>query len=100
MLDLVSNAWKESKLKVILVALPIVALLLAAVFLKAYREYLVYTAKKLLDSSVKKDSELTQQADKANSEAEEHKAKADQLAQESKKVDSDDDADWNKKGVK
>lgn len=97
MLDQVSNAWKENKLKVILVAAPIIILLLASIFLKGYRAYLVATAKKLLDNTVKKDADISKEADKANQEAEEHKAKADDLGKKAEAVKSDDDADWNKK---
>ena len=97
MLDLVSNAWKASKVKFLLVAIPVVVMLLAAIFLKAWRSYLVASAKKLLEKTLSKDKQLSAESDKANQEANDHKAKADELGKKADEVKNDDDADWNKK---
>lgn len=97
MLEQVSNLWQQNKVKFLMVAIPVVLLLIAAIFLKAYRQWLLDSAKKLMQTTQAKDKELSQAADQANQEANDHKAKADQLAQQEKEVDKDDDADWNKK---
>lgn len=97
MLELVSKAWKESKVKFLLVVIPVALLLLSAVFIKAWRSYLLASAKKLLEKTFEKDKQLSAEADKANQEAEEHKAKADELGKKVDEVDKEDDADWNKK---
>ena len=95
MLDILSKAWAESKLKVLLVAAPIILILLAALFLKVYRSYLVSSAQKLLEKTLSKDKILADESNVLEQSADEHKAKADELA---KKADAvEDDKDWNKK---
>lgn len=97
MLDLLSKAWQESKVKVLLVAIPLFVILLAAIFLKAWRSWLLASAEKLIKKTMGRDKELSSHADAANAEAEEHKAKADELKKKAKAIDGDDDEDWNKK---
>ncbi len=97
MLDLISETWKTNKMKVLLVAIPVIGLLLAAIFLSAYRDSLISSAKKLMGESEAKDAKLTQEAAVANAQAEDHKAAADALAVKAEAVSKEDDADWNKK---
>ena len=95
MLDLVSKAWETNKVKFLLVAIPIVLMLLSALFFKAWRGHLLSSAKKLLEKVSKKNDQLSTESDAANREADEKKAKADELK---KKADSvEEDPDWNKK---
>jgi divalent metal cation (Fe/Co/Zn/Cd) transporter len=95
MLELVSKTWKENKVKFLLVAIPVAAMIVAALFFKGYRIYLMASAKKLLEKAQSKDSKLTIEATALENDAAAHKAKADELG---KKADTvEDDVNWNKK---
>jgi hypothetical protein len=95
MLELISKAWQDNKGKFLLVAIPVAILLLASLVMKGWRSYLISSAKKLLEKAVAKDKQLSVEAEKTDQEANDHKAKADELG---KKADAiEDDADWNKK---
>ena len=72
-------------------------MLIAAVFVKAWRSWLAASAKKLLEKTLAKDKILSKEADKAEVEADLHKANADGLKKKADAVDSQDDPDWNKK---
>jgi predicted Holliday junction resolvase-like endonuclease len=97
MLESLKAAWAANKPKVILVAVPLVLLLLAALFLKGYRSWLLSSAVKLLGKAEKKDAELKAEADEANKKAEEHKMKAEEIEKKVEEVKKDDDADWHKR---
>jgi sortase (surface protein transpeptidase) len=95
MLTLVSEAWKQNKTRVLLVAIPVIAMLLGALFMKGWRSWLIASAEKLLKKTKEKDSSLKKEADELDSKANEHKQKADKLKQEAQSIE--DDKDWHKK---
>jgi phosphate/sulfate permease len=97
MLDLLTEAWRTNKIKVLLIAIPLLLMLLAAVFFKAYRSWLAASAKRLIEKTLGKDKQLSKEADKADTEADMHKANADDLKKKADAVDGQDDPDWNKK---
>jgi len=98
MLDIIGKTWKENKTRFLLVAVPVVLMLLAAIFLKGYRAWLVSSAAKLLEGTKKKDEQLKAEAEAADAEAEAHKAQAAALKKKEQEVEAEEgDADWHKK---
>lgn len=94
MLEVLKQVWKTNKIRVILVAIPVILLMLAAVFLGVKKEYILYVASKLLGATKEEDKKLSEEAAKANAAAEEHKKTANELGD--KADDIKPDPDWNK----
>lgn len=97
MLELVNKLWVQSKRKLVLVLIPVAILILLAIVFKVWKDYLLYSAKKILESMLNKNNTLTKDSNSANKKAEAHKSKADELARKAKATESDNDPDWNKK---
>jgi len=95
MLELVSKAWETNKPKLFMVAVPVVALVLCALFFKAWRVWLLSSAEKLLKTTQKKNQKISEEANELEIQANQHKKKADEIKKKSEKIE--DDADWNKK---
>lgn len=97
MLELVSNLWVQSKRKLVLVLVPVAILVLLAVIFKVWKDYLLYSARKILESMLNKSNTLAKDSNAANKKANEHKSKANEIAKKIKATDSENDPDWNKK---
>ena len=97
MLELASRLWNASKAKFSLVLIPVAILVILAVAFKNWQFYLLNSAKKLLEKMLEKDKKLNNDAEKANANAELHKARADDLGKKISDTDKENDPDWNKK---
>jgi predicted Holliday junction resolvase-like endonuclease len=97
MLDALKSAWEASKVKFVLVAVPVVLLLLTAAFFKAYRAYLISTAKKLLAETNKKNEGLAAEEEEAKAQANQSMKDAQEAEKKIEDIRKEDDAYWYKK---
>jgi uncharacterized protein (DUF697 family) len=97
MLEVLKSAWEANKIKVILVAIPVILLILAATLLNGYRAYLLETAKKLLAKAQEKNTEILKQENEAKMQAEQAIANTNKAEEAIEEIKKDDDAYWYKK---
>lgn len=96
-LELVSKAWKTSRVKFLLVMLPAAVMLVLAFFFKAWRVWLLVTAENILKKTQNEDKKLSEESSKIEKDADEHKKRADEIQKKVKEISSEEDPDWNKK---
>jgi peptidoglycan hydrolase CwlO-like protein len=87
------------KITMLILALPIAGLLVISIISPAIRSWLVSSAKRLMDKTQKRDSEIKKEIDDTQKEIDKLDAQLYNVNQKLETIANDDDANWHK-GVK